>query len=104
MGHVAFSRFEYVCAYVYDIIIIIIIIVCYNTRRSVLSVRYAWFLWGCAAGPAYMGTEVSQAVCRPYSPNPSSPINVYKLLDMFQASTIGVLSEVASPYLVRYGL
>ena len=61
-------------------------------------------LWGCAAGPAYMGAEVSQALCRPYPPNPSPPVNVYKLLDMFQASTIWVLSEVASPYLVRYGL
>ena len=83
------------------IIIIIIIIIGYNTRRSVLSVRYAWFLW---AGPAYMGIEVSQAHCRPHPPNPSSPVNVYKLLNMFQAIIIGVLSEVASPHLVQYGL
>ncbi len=48
--------------------------------------------------------EVSQALCRPYPLNPSSSVNVYKLLDMFQAITIGVLPEVASPYLVRYGL
>ena len=46
---------------------------------------------------------MSQALSRPYPPNPSSPVNVYKLLDMFQAITIGVLPEVASPYLVRYG-
>ena len=46
--------------------------------------------------------QVSQALCRPYPPNPSSPVNVYRLLDMFQAITIGVLSEVAYPYLVRY--
>ena len=38
------------------IIIIIIIIIGYNTRWSVLSVRYAYFLWGCAVGPACMGT------------------------------------------------
>jgi hypothetical protein len=55
-------------------------------------------------GPAYMGTEVPQALYRPYPPNPSSPVNVYRLLDMFQAITIGILSEVASPHLVRYGL
>ncbi len=81
-----------------------LIIIGYNIRRSVLSVRYAWFRWGCAAGPAYIGIDVSQALYRPCPPNPSYPVNAYKLLDMFQTSTIGVLSEVASPYLVRYGL
>ena len=74
-------------------------------ERIIRTVPYAWFLWGRAAGPAYMGTEVSQALYRPYPPNPSPLVNVYKLLNMFQASTIGVLSEVASPYLVPwYGM
>ena len=46
--------------------------------------------------------QVSQALCMPYPLNPSFPVIVYRLLDIFQAITIGGVSEVASPYLVRY--
>ena len=75
---------------------------CYPTINTVLYKRGAEE--SCAGNVFARSVGVSQALYRPHPPNPSSPVNVYKLLDMFQASTIGVLSEVASPYLVRYGL
>jgi len=64
----------------------------YGTLVSFGAVLRARLLWE---------RYVSQALRRPYPPNPSPPVNVYKLL-FFQSSTIGVMCEVASPYLVRY--